>query len=141
MMDLRKIAQFVYDEGFAAQRGVIRATGDDFLVFGNDGYNRDPRAKREVATVRERIVGQAEEIGFGLSAGGYSWVLLVRFHKSRSSPARQETRRTILGLALLQGWFGTDSGTVPSLETSQSEAAELVIESMRPQLLNLLENI
>jgi len=49
------------------------------VVFGNDNYGADGRARWEVDLVRHWLKNTGiEELGFGLSADAQSWALLVR---------------------------------------------------------------
>ena len=50
------------------------------VVFGHDGYDRDRRAKDEVAMVREYLALEGIPVlGFGVdSHTGYSWAMLVK---------------------------------------------------------------
>src|SRR6516162_9314743 len=78
-VNVKAVVNITGEEGFEAHRGVIPVRDDTFVVFGNDGYQKDERARREVATVRERLAGDAVELGFATDEDGYSWAMVVRF--------------------------------------------------------------
>src|SRR5947209_4541095 len=47
-------------------------------VFGNDSYLWDEKMRQELNIVRERLGDlDANELGFGLSADGQTWALLI----------------------------------------------------------------
>jgi hypothetical protein len=49
------------------------------VVFGNDNYGADGKARWEVDLVRQWLKNTGiEELGFGLSADSHTWALLVR---------------------------------------------------------------
>jgi hypothetical protein len=49
------------------------------IVYGNDGYEGDPRTRKQVRLVRERATGLGlVEESFGTSADGYSWAVVYR---------------------------------------------------------------
>src|SRR5690242_20237456 len=61
-------------------------------VFGNDNYQADAKARREVELIREQPRhSDAEEVGFGLSQDGFSWALLVRVNETRYRTAAGKT--------------------------------------------------
>jgi hypothetical protein len=61
-------------------------------VFGNDNYQADAKARREVELIRVQLRDtDAEEVGFGLSRDGFSWALLVRVNDSRYQTAVGKT--------------------------------------------------
>jgi len=80
------MAQYVFDNMFKAHRGAMPWKQEGIsVVFGNDGYDKDDRAKNEVAMVRKYLEEKGISIlGFGVgSSNGYSWAMLVqtRAHK------------------------------------------------------------
>jgi hypothetical protein len=61
-------------------------------VFGNDNYQADAKARREVELIRAQLQDtDAEEVGFGLSQDGFSWALLVRVNEARYQTAVGKT--------------------------------------------------
>ena len=50
------MAQYVFDNMFEAHRGAMPWNQEGIsVVFGNDGYGKDDRAKNEVAMVRKYL--------------------------------------------------------------------------------------
>lgn len=80
--NFQAVCEFVGDALFEAHRGVIPLQGADFLLFGNDGYEKDKRSFREVEFVREFLKGRAKELTFTTTTDGYTWVMLVRASKA-----------------------------------------------------------
>jgi hypothetical protein len=76
--DVDRLAALVGEELFEAIRGVLRFDDGDLLVFGNDGYTLDKRARREARQVEAALLKRGFLVrGFGLCPEGYSWALLV----------------------------------------------------------------
>jgi hypothetical protein len=79
-------------------------------VFGNDNYLMDARARCEVELIRKRLHEMdAEEVGFGLSADGYTWALLVRVNEERyqtlpGKVLQKELLKIFLGDAVSRAW-------------------------------------
>ncbi len=137
---MQAIVNLIGDEGFPAHRGVVYLRGGDFLVFGNDGYNRDERPRREVESVRRLTAGRADELGFSVTEDGYSWALMVRFRDGYNTAVGQETCRNLLTLTLWQGWTGKEQSAIgQGFEECQSREAENVIDALRPKVLALLD--
>src|SRR5262245_29237397 len=73
-----RIARHIGDTMMQAHRGAY-VSGDELLAFGNDGYAKDERARREV----EAALAWAQEKGltatdFGTDEEGYSWALVFQ---------------------------------------------------------------
>ena len=67
-------------ELFKAHRGAIPwGNLGVVVVFGNDSYTKDERARREVEFVREFLRTEGlTELGFGVDSDeGYSWAMIV----------------------------------------------------------------
>jgi hypothetical protein len=136
-MELARIAAFIHEDLFSAHRGVIHLSQGDFLAFGNDGFATDERAKREVAAIRSRVAGQAEEMGF--ATDDYTWVMLLRSPKGHATEAGQEAFRSLLTLAMWQAWHGENPHpTAEGYEQHQRQIAESSIAKARPRLMKLL---
>ena len=76
-----RVVEYVsFGKMFAANRGAMRWDHAGVtVVFGNDGLDRNPRAKDEVAAVRNHIADRGiRELGFATCPGGYSWAILVQ---------------------------------------------------------------
>ena len=75
------MARYVADNMFEAHRGAMPWRQEKItVIFGNDGYGQDKRAKQEVALVREYLeeVG-IRVLGFGTNPeNNYSWAMLVQ---------------------------------------------------------------
>ncbi len=133
------VVQFIGDQLFEAHRGVIHLSCGDFVVFGNDGFATDERAKREVAVVRERTAGRASEIAFATTEDGYSWALLLRLPEEHATEAGREAFCELLTLAMWEGYSGgTANPLAGGFEQCQSRIAEAVIWRERPRLMGLL---
>jgi hypothetical protein len=77
-IDIQKIVERLGEEFFEAHRGAFwweegRCVA---IVFGNDGYATDGRAKLEVEAAR-RLLGflDGRELAFATDSVGYSWAL------------------------------------------------------------------
>ncbi len=67
-MDVHRSAIWIDDE-FPEAEG-------ECLIFGNDSFTNDVRARKEVAQVVSRLDSLAIRIfGFGLGPGGYTWAI------------------------------------------------------------------
>jgi len=71
-------------------------------VFGNDNYRADERVRHDIDRVRQRL-GEAavEELGFGLSGDGRTWVLVVKADSRRYHTHAAKTFHTEMVRALL----------------------------------------
>jgi hypothetical protein len=75
-----RLAVYVNEHRFDEHRGVIEGPEPGTaVVFGNDGYEQDARARREVEHVRERLgVMEVDVLGFGLAPPDrYTWAMIV----------------------------------------------------------------
>lgn len=75
------MAGYVADNMFEAHRGAMPWKQEGItVIFGNDGYGRDNRAKQEVALVREYLAKVGIRVlGFGVNPkNNYSWAMLVQ---------------------------------------------------------------
>ena len=82
-------ALLAHDQHFQAHRGAWEvADEEDYdedqgiveecIVFGNDGYATDVRARKEVAALVRRLESLGIEVlGFGLSPNRYSWAMRI----------------------------------------------------------------
>ena len=70
-----------YRENFSAHRGAWEVSRNECVVFGNDGFSSDVRARIEVAQLVQELERLGVKIkGFGISKdGGYTWALRVAF--------------------------------------------------------------
>jgi hypothetical protein len=60
-------------------------------IFGNDNYSADAELQSEIDGYREQLSGTGnEELGFALSPGGDTWVLLTqpKLERNRTVPAK-----------------------------------------------------
>lgn len=78
------LATFMAEKFHRIHRGAAWLhEGEIVVVFGNDGYSQDERARLEVELLRQPIAdAEMKEIGFGLDAlavddYGYTWAMLV----------------------------------------------------------------
>lgn len=68
--------------------------GDETLVialFGNDNYQTDAAVQKEIDLFRSEVVETGtEELGFGLSADGLTWALVIKpdLDRNQTIPAR-----------------------------------------------------
>jgi hypothetical protein len=138
-MSLQRVANFIGNELHQAHRGVIYLARGDFLAFGNDGYDTDERAKREVEAVRSSIAGQATEVGFASSGDGYTWAMLLRTAKACATNAGREAFRTFLTMAMWKSWLGDNPHPVDApFMAIQGAIAEEAIATAWPRVLELL---
>lgn len=83
------VATFVRRRMITVQRGamLIRCQSDGSViaaVFGNDNYWLEPKVRREVQLLRQRLgKATAEVLAFGVSDDRHSWALLVRGNSER----------------------------------------------------------
>jgi hypothetical protein len=79
-------------------------------VFGNDGYETNSTARREVELLRRQLrQADVEEIGFGVSTDGRAWTLLVKadnsgFQTELGKSFRTEMLRACLDDAVRTAW-------------------------------------
>jgi len=91
-----QIATYVRHRFPTQERGALLVKGaadGDLIIgaFGNDRYLFDKRVVREVELVRQWLTAAgARELGFGLSADGHSWAMLVQIdsHRYRTPAGR-----------------------------------------------------
>lgn len=92
---------------------LIRCTTDGSLiaaVFGNDGYLRDNKSRREADMVRRRVKEMSvAELGFALSPDGHTWALLVAanqqpFHTDAARTFQMEMLRGMLEETVQGAW-------------------------------------
>ena len=79
--EAKRAANRVGDEMFEAHRGAMPwGQVGVSVVFGNDGYGADQRARREVAGVRRGLAEHGvAELGFGTrDDDGYAWAMIVQ---------------------------------------------------------------
>lgn len=82
-------ANFVNHLLFHRHRGVLDC-GDKFVIFGNDGYDSDPRARYEVAVILAAVEELGwKDFGFGKQSpddqdGSYSWAIVVYNYERKS---------------------------------------------------------
>jgi len=80
------------------------------VLFGNDNYGVDSKARWEVDLVRNWLKRTGiEELGFGLSADAHTWALLVRadnqqYHTAVGRAFQMEMLRASLDDALQGAW-------------------------------------
>jgi len=137
---MQAIADLVGDEGFAAHRGAVHVRDSTFLVFGNDGYTKDERARREVEVIRAETADRAEELGFATTEDGYSWALLIRYRVDFDTDAAREACCGLLTATLWRTWMGLED-PVPEadpFENWQWDVAEAAIDVIRPKIIALL---
>jgi hypothetical protein len=78
-----QLATYVRHRFPARERGALLvecSAGGELMVaaFGNDHFQSDKRVNREVELVRQWLTGAgAQEVGFGVSADGHSWAMLL----------------------------------------------------------------
>jgi hypothetical protein len=122
-MDLQKLANVVGDELFEAHRGVVHLKDGNFLIFGNDGFAQDKRAKREVERIRQALTGQAEEIGFATSEGDtYTWVVVVR----KGDLLTEAGKTAFASLLVLVLWTGYRGQPLPKAGESTEELSRRI---------------
>jgi hypothetical protein len=81
LAEARKAANHIAEHMFTAHRGAMpwRLLGVT-VVFGNDGYGQDERARREVQIVR-RVLAETgvAELGFATcDEDDYTWAMLIK---------------------------------------------------------------
>ncbi len=70
-------AEFVSKCLFHRHRGVLDLD-DKVVIFGNDGYAKDERSRREVDLMRRELAKlELTPSGFSVCADGYSWAMIV----------------------------------------------------------------
>jgi len=69
-----------------------------WILTGSDGYEQQPRSQMEVEIIQERLEakGLAEEMGFGVSDDGYTWVMLIERTHFKTSHKKWNDRLTLL---------------------------------------------
>ena len=76
----RVMAKYVGENMMPAHRGVMPIGRNGLcVVFGNDDYDQDERAQKEVEAVRQYIGEEEgiEELAFATADDGYTWGMLV----------------------------------------------------------------
>jgi hypothetical protein len=80
-------------------------------VFGNDNYRDDPKTRREVELVRQRLrdLPEVVEMGFGLSQDGQTWAMLVatdkdRYHTQAGQVFQKEMLKAALEMVVWNSW-------------------------------------
>ncbi|WDD96777.1 MULTISPECIES: restriction endonuclease [Thalassomonas] len=81
-------ANYLYNHHFSAHRGAICWCPGITVIFGNDGYDPEDgepfndanqRSRDEVVQLRRQLEARGlDELAFGKSQSGYTWVILVR---------------------------------------------------------------
>jgi len=91
------VATHVRKNQYRFQRGLllIPREQEETLIawlFGNDNYRADEQVREDVDRVRRRLKeATVEELAFGLSGDGYTWVLVVKAdNHSYRTPAAKE---------------------------------------------------
>jgi hypothetical protein len=75
------MANYVYEHMFEAHRGAMPWKQDGItVVFGNDGYSSDKRARNAVKMLRKFLDSRETPVlGFGVdSEAGHSWAMSVK---------------------------------------------------------------
>jgi len=81
-----RLAGLINDHMHEAHRGARRGRGGVIVVFGNDGFDGDKRAAREVDAVLDYASANGlEAVDFGLDEGGYTWVVRLRAPRGERS--------------------------------------------------------
>lgn len=80
-LEAKRLVQYVSTQMMDAHRGAMPWHHPRVVVvFGNDGYDIDDRAKQEVEALR-RIAERDGLREFAFATDGYSWVLIVEFEE------------------------------------------------------------
>ncbi|HEV3258449.1 MAG TPA: hypothetical protein VG013_16350 [Gemmataceae bacterium] len=78
------VASHIRSHKYRFHRGLLLIPRDQeevliAWVFGNDDYRADDQVKHDVDRVRQRLrEATVEELAFGLSGDGHTWVLVVQ---------------------------------------------------------------
>src|SRR5262249_41929357 len=82
------LAQFINESLMSVHRGAVHMNEEegwpatqpgDIVVFGNDGFTTDPRAKQEVAAVGEFARQQGfDPVHFGIDPSGVTWAVVLQ---------------------------------------------------------------
>lgn len=123
-------AKYMSENAFEAHRGAIPwAIADVTAIFGNDCYldeagNPNYLTADLVRRVRGRLAeGGIEELGFGTTGDGYSWVILAR-HKNAEG----------LGQMVWGEWVaqreGVDPGAVLAMLVTQAPIAAQAVDRL-----------
>ncbi len=71
-------ANYVHQFLIRFHRGAYECE-DDLIIFGNDAYSTDPRARREVEKMQTALAAfEITEFEFGVSDDGLSWAIVAR---------------------------------------------------------------
>lgn len=90
------VANYIQENAFQPHRGVVAVKAPQsrrvvwVAAFGNDGYTEDERTQRYVRKLKATL-GKSKEVEAGLSADGYTWVILVPV-------AKHENYRVVLNI-------------------------------------------
>ena len=78
-------ATIAHRDEFEVHRGAWKVSRNECVIFGNDGFSTDVRARIEVAQLVQELERLGIEIkGFGVSEDdGYTWALRVAFKDDR----------------------------------------------------------
>jgi hypothetical protein len=118
------LAMYVRKNMESTHRGamLIRCINDGAMVaaiFGNDNYRGDINTRREVELVRKQLKqGSVQELGFGMTAEGATWTLLVKADNSRYQTAmgkafHMEMFRIFLEDVVQGAWSSACGGPLP----------------------------
>jgi|SRR6516165_5973203 hypothetical protein len=74
----KALAEHLGDTMFETHRGAF-VRREELVIYGNDGYGTDERARREVDAAQKWAIEKALDVtDFGLTEDGYSWALACR---------------------------------------------------------------
>ncbi|QDV69004.1 hypothetical protein Poly24_27180 [Rosistilla carotiformis] len=112
------MATKMYREHMNVHRGAWLIDDDEFpegegecLIFGNDSFTSDVRARKEVAQVVSRLDSLAIRIfEFGLGPDGYTWALWV-----------DSDDEVLLDLIVWDVWFDITCGKVNPMKEKLNE--------------------
>lgn len=90
------VANYISENAFHPHRGAVAIKDPQtrrvawVAAFGNDGYTEDERTERYVKKLHATL-GKSKRVEAGLSADGYTWVILVPV-------AKQENYRVVVNI-------------------------------------------
>jgi len=106
----KALAKHIGERMFQAHRGAF-AHRDELVAFGNDGYSKDPRARREV----DAVIAWGKENGLEVSDfgthHGYTWVVVFRRGPQRFRLDEFSRLACLAEDVLWRAWHGTDNPT------------------------------